>query len=430
MVNKLVYLVEAKRTPQVKAGLELKDVAAPFLGSSLLRSILDSTDIPNSEVDEVIFGNTGAPAKYANVSRVIALTAGLDQSISASTVHRNCASGMEAIGQGCLKILSGRSHIVFAGGVENMSQMPLIYSKEMTDLFIKVNKAKSLSEKIKALSQFRPPHLSPIIGIEQGLTDPICGLNMGQTAELLAREHNITREEQDIYANISHQRSYKAQEEGKFKEEIIPLLIGLKRNKLLWTDIGPRRNSSVEGLGKLRPYFEKKSGTVTVGNSCPVTDGGSLCLLASEEAVNKFNLKPMAKIVDYHFQGLGPERMGMGPLVAIDGLLKRTKLELDQIDLFEINEAFAAQILSVLKGFEDDNISRQYGLDKARGPIPRDKLNVNGGGIALGHPVGSSGSRIVVSLAHELKKRKGKYGLASLCVGGGQGGALLIENIQ
>jgi acetyl-CoA C-acetyltransferase/acetyl-CoA acyltransferase len=429
VTGNVVYLVEGKRTPQVKAGFELKDVSAPFLGSSLLRSILDSTDISNEEVDEVIFGNTGAPAKYANISRVISLIAGLSQSVSASTVHRNCASGMEALCQGHLKILSGRCHVVFAGGIENMSQMPLIYSKEMTDLFIKVNKAKSFSEKVKALSLFRPPHLSPIVAMEQGLTDPICGLNMGQTAELLAREYNISREDQDLFAHHSHQRAIQAQEEGKFEAEIIPLMTGIKRNKILWTDIGPRRNSSPESLSKLRPCFEKKSGSITVGNSCPITDGGSLWLMASEEAVKKYNLKPMARLVDYHFHGLGPERMGMGPLVAIDGLLKRTKLELDQIDLFEINEAFAAQVLCVLKGLEEKELSSQYGVDRAWGQIPLEKLNVNGGGIALGHPVGSSGSRIVVTLAHELKRRKGKFGLAAMCVGGGQGGAILIENL-
>jgi acetyl-CoA C-acetyltransferase/acetyl-CoA acyltransferase len=271
--------------------------------------------------------------------------------------------------------------------------------------------------------------LSPIVAIEQGLTDPICGLNMGQTAELLSREHNISREDQDLFAHDSHQKAIQAQEEGKFKAEIVPLMIGMKRNKILWTDIGPRRNSSPESLGKLRPCFEKQSGSITVGNSCPITDGGSLWLMASEEAVKKHDLKPMARLIDYHFQGLGPERMGMGPLVAIDGLLRRTKLELDQIDLFEINEAFAAQVLCVLKGLKEKELSRQYGVDRIWGQIPPEKLNVNGGGIALGHPVGSSGSRIVVTLAHELKRKKGKFGLAAMCVGGGQGGAILIENL-
>ena len=425
-----VFLVEGKRTPQVKSGFDLKDVSAPFLGLSLLRNLLDLNSIDDKSIDEVIIGNTGAPPQYANVARVIALMAGLDSSISAYTVNRNCASGMEAISQGFLKIKGVRSHLILAGGVENMSQMPLIYSKEMSELFIKVNKSKGLSDKIKALTQFRPPHLSPIIALEQGLTDPLCHLNMGQTAELLAREHEVSREEQDTFANRSHLLAFKASEEGIFTDEIVPLIIGQKRNKLLGVDIGPRRNSTMESLSKLKPHFEKKSGTVTVGNSCSVTDGGSLCLLASHEAVKKLKLDPMAKIVDFAFTGLSPKKMGMGPLKAIDQILNRNNLSLDDIDLFEINEAFAAQVICVLKGLEDKKIAKQYGLQKAWGKIPYEKLNVNGGGIALGHPVGSSGSRIVVTLAHELKRRKGRYGLASLCIGGGQGGALLIENLH
>ena len=247
-------------------------------------------------VDEVIIGNTGAPPQYANVARVIALMAGLDSSISAYTVHRNCASGMEALSQGFLKIKAERSHLILAGGVENMSQMPLIYSKEMSELFIRVNKSKGLSEKIKALTQFRPPHLSPVIALEQGLTDPLCHLNMGQTAELCC-EYGISREEQDDFANRSHLLAFKASENGVFGDEIVPLMVGQKRNKLLGTDIGPRRNSTLESLAKLKPHFEKKSGTVTVGNSCSVTDGGSLCLLASQAAVKKHNLKPMAGLL-------------------------------------------------------------------------------------------------------------------------------------
>ncbi|MBK22609.1 MAG: acetyl-CoA C-acyltransferase [Halobacteriovorax sp.] len=424
-----VYIVDAKRTPQAKSGTDLKDVAAPYLGSYLVRNILDNTSIPADAVDEVIFGNTGAPAKYPNVGRVIALEAGLHKHTSGYTVHRNCASGMEAVSQGFLKVAAGRGDVIFVGGIENMSQMPLIYSKEMTDLFINVMKAKKIPDKLKALSSFRPPYLSPVIAIEQGLTDPFCGLNMGLTAELLARELGITREEQDEFANRSHHLAVSATKEGKFKDEIVPIMTGAKLDKLLSTDVGPRENSTIEGLAKMRPYFEKKSGTVTVGNACPITDGGSALLLVSEDALKKYNLTPMAKIVDYHFAGLEPERMGMGPLRAIDGVFKRANLGMDDMDLVEINEAFAAQIIAVRKGFTDKNWAAKFDVDTLWGDVPDDKFNVNGGGIALGHPVGSTGSRLLVTLAHELKKRNGKYGVASLCIGGGQGGACIIENL-
>jgi len=429
MSSKTVYIVDGKRTPQAKAGLDLKDVQAPYLGSPLVKALIDNTEIPTDKIDEVIFGNTGTPAKYPNVGRVIALEAGLHKKTSGHSVHRNCASGMEAVSQAFMRIASGRDDVVIAGGVESMSQMPLIYGKEMTDLFARLMKAKTTGEKLSVMSSFRPHFLKPIIAIEQGLTDPFCGLNMGQTAELLAREFQLTREMQDQFANDSHMKATKAMKEGRFNDEIIPIAVGGGLNKLLNQDIGPRDNSTVEGLGKMKPFFDKKSGTVTIGNSCPITDGGSALLFASEEAVKKYNLKPIAKMIDFHFHGLEPERMGMGPLLAMDGVMKRTNLSIADFDLFEINEAFAAQVLSCLKGFKDKEAAMKFGLEKAWGEIPLDKLNVNGGAIALGHPVGSTGSRLVVTLMHELKRRKGKYGIASLCIGGGQGGAVVIENL-
>jgi acetyl-CoA C-acetyltransferase/acetyl-CoA acyltransferase len=429
MAMKDVYIIDGKRTPQAKAGLDLKDVQAPFLGAYLVKHLIDNTEIPTDAVDEVIFGNTGTPAKYPNVGRVIALEAGLHKKTSGYSVHRNCASGMEAVSQAFLKIASGRSDVIVAGGVESMSQMPLIYGKDMTELFAKLMKAKTMGDKLSALSSFRPNYLTPIIAIEQGLTDPFCGLNMGQTAELLARELKITREEQDQYANESHHKAIKAIKEGKFKEEILPIAIGGSLNKLLLDDVGPRDNSTIEGLAKMKPYFDKKSGTVTVGNSCPITDGGSALLFASEEAVKKYNLKPIAKMTDYHFHGLEPERMGMGPLLAMDGAMRRTNMKLSDFDLFEINEAFAAQILAVSKAFKDPAVAARFDIDKAWGDLDFSKLNVNGGAIALGHPVGSTGSRLVVTLMHELKRRKAKFGIASLCIGGGQGGAVIIENL-
>ena len=425
-----VYLVDAKRTPQARAGLDLMDVAVPQLGIGIVRNMLDRANTPNDVVDEVIFGNTGAPAKYTNIGRIVALESGLHKKTSAYTVHRNCASGMEAISQGFLKIASGYANYIVAGGIESMSQMPLIYSKEMTKLFADVMRAKTLSKKFKAISTFRPPYLSPIVAIEQGLTDPFCGLNMGQTAEVLARDFDISRQQQDEYALESHRKALQAQSENKFNDEIVSLLIGKKLDKIFENDSGPRPDCSMEKLAKLRPYFERKSGTVTVGNACPITDGGSAVLLASEDVVKKYGLEPMAKIISCGFAGLEPERMGMGPLVAINKVLQQTNMNLDQFDLVEINEAFAAQVIAVRKALKDQKAAARFGVESALGEIPDEKLNVNGGAIALGHPVGSSGCRIVVTLAHELAKRNGKYGLASLCIGGGQGGACIIENLQ
>jgi acetyl-CoA C-acetyltransferase len=426
---KAVYLVEGKRTPQAKSGADLQEVAAPYLGHYLVRHLADKHGIPADAVDEVIFGNTGNPAKYPNVGRVIALEAGLDKKTSGYSVHRNCASGMEALSQGFDKISSGRSHVIFAGGVENMSQIPLLYNKQMTAFFVDLMKAKSPMQKLAILAKFRPEFLKPIIAIEQGLTDPFCGLNMGNTAEKLARELGISRLEQDEFANRSHQRAVAAQKEGRFQEEILPITTGKKLDHVLAEDVGPRANSTVEGLGKMKPYFEKGTGTVTVGNACPITDGGSVWLMCSEEAVKKHNLNPMARMVDYHFHGLEPERMGLGPVLATAGVLKRAGMTLAQMDLVELNEAFAAQVIACQRVMKDQTLAAKWGID-ALGEIPADRLNVNGGAIALGHPVGSTGSRLVVTLAHELRRRKLKYGLATLCIGGGQGGATLIENLH
>ena len=426
---KAVYLVDGKRTPQVKSGADLKEIAAPYLGHYLIRHLLDQHQIPNDEVDEVIAGNTGTPAKYPNVGRVIALEAGLHKKTSGYSVHRNCASGMEALSQAYDKISSGRNHVIFAGGVESMTQMPLMFNKQMTNFFMNLMKAKTPVQKLMILSQFRPEFMKPVIAIEQGLTDPFCGKNMGQTAETLARELGISRLEQDEFANRSHQLATASIKSGRFKDEILPIMAGDKLDKLVSDDIGPRGNSTVEGLGKMKPYFEKDTGTVTVGNACPITDGGSMWLLVSEEALKKYNLTPMARLVDYHFHGLEPERMGLGPVMATSGVLKRAKMSLNQMDLVELNEAFAAQVIGCLKVMKDSKLSSKWGINETIGEIPMEKLNVNGGAIALGHPVGSTGSRLVLTLAHELKKRKQKYGLATLCIGGGQGGAVIIENL-
>jgi len=430
MALREVYIVDGLRSPQAKAGLDLKDVEAPYLGAYLIKKLIDNTEIPNDQVDEVIFGNTGTPAKYPNIGRVMALEAGLNKKTSGHSVHRNCASGMQAVSEAFLKVAAGRAEVIVAGGVESMSQMPLIYGKEMTQLFASLMKAKSVGEKLAAISSFRPHFLSPIIAIEQGLTDPFCGLNMGQTAEILAREFKISRTEQDEFANNSHQKAVKAMKEGKFKDEIAPIAIGGSLNKLLMEDVGPRAQSTVEGLGKMKPFFDKKSGTVTVGNACPITDGGSALLFASYDAVKKYNLKPIAKMIDYHFHGLEPERMGMGPLLSMAHLMDRTKTTLKDFDLIEINEAFAAQVIAVTRGFSDPAQASRFGIEAKYGEVDFQKLNVNGGGIALGHPVGSTGSRLIVTLMHELKRRKGNLGIASLCIGGGQGGAVIIENLM
>ncbi len=427
---KAVYIVKGLRTPCVKAGTQFKDIPAPFLATNLVRNLLDRAGIKNDEVDEVIFGNTGTPAKYPNIARVIALEAGLDLKTDSYSVHRNCASGLEALSQAYLKIASGRSQIVVAGGTENMSQMPLMFGEKLKEIFLGLAFSKTLGQRIQHILKLRLQHLKPVIALEQGLTDPFCNINMGMTAELLARRFGITRTEQDTVALTSHQRAVAATKAGFFKDEILPMPMGKKLEKLCAEDIGPRDNSSLEKLGKMKPYFDRKTGTVTVANACPITDGAAACLLVSEDVVEKYGLKPMAKIIDYHFHGNSPEQMGIAPLFAMEGVLARAGMKLSDMDLIELNEAFAAQVLACQKIAKNETLAKEIGLKGALGEIRDDILNVNGSGIALGHPVGATGTRIVVSLMHELKRRGKKYGMATLCIGGGQGGAMIIENLS
>ncbi|OFZ26915.1 MAG: acetyl-CoA acyltransferase [Bdellovibrionales bacterium RIFOXYB1_FULL_37_110] len=425
-----VFIVEAKRTPQAKAGMELKDVQAPYLGHYLIRHIMDKLGLPNDVIDEVIFGCVGNPVDYPNIARVIGLEAGLHKKVPGCSVHRNCAAGMEALAQASIRIAAQRDHLIFAGGVESMSNIPLLFNKKMTKLFTDLFKAKTPAQKLSAMLTFRPSFLVPIVAIQKALTDPFANVNMGMTAEILARDFGITRMEQDEFANRSHHRAAQATQNGRFKDEIVPLIYGKKLDHILYEDKGFRADSTVEGLGKMKPFFDKKAGTVTVGNACPITDGGSCLLLASEEALKKYNLEPLAKIINWHFHGLEPERMGAGPILAMDGAFKRSGLKLSDMDLFEINEAFSAQVITVLRGMKEKKVADFFGIDTVWGEINEEILNPNGGGIALGHPVGSTGSRIIVTLLHELMKRKGRYGMASLCIGGGQGGAMIIENLK
>jgi acetyl-CoA acyltransferase len=272
--------------------------------------------------------------------------------------------------------------------------------------------------------------LSPRIAIVEGLTDPFCSLNMGQTAEVLAKEFKISREEQDAFALASHQKTIAAQKAGKFADEIAPLPVPPKFEKTLSLDSGPRDGQSMEALAKLKPYFDRKYGSVTVGNACPITDGAAMALIASDEGLKKLGgVKPIAKIRAYAFAGLDPERMGLGPVYASFKALKKAGLELKDMGVVEINEAFAAQVIACLKAFDSETFCQEKLGRSKMGAIDPSKLNPNGGAIALGHPVGATGARIALTAALEMKRRGERFALASLCIGGGQGGAIVLEAV-
>ena len=423
-----IAVIAGFRSPMTKAGGALKNLTAHDLGARILKEVLLRSKVNPVQIDEVIIGNVAQPAEAANIARVIALKAGVPENVPAFTVHRNCASGMEAMTSACSKILNDDAEIILAGGVESMSNIPLFFGKKMTALFSNLMKAKTLGQKISAISSFRPNFLQPVIGLVQGLTDPISGLIMGCTAENVARDFKITRRSQDEFALRSHQRAEAAIAKGIFKEEIIPVFNNDEKNSLMIEeDEGVRKGQRIEDLAKLKPYFEKGTGTVTVGNSSQITDGAAFAVLMRESKARELRLQPLGYIREFAYAGLDPSRMGFGPVFAAAKVFEKSGLDLRDMELIEINEAFAAQVIGCVRAFADEEFCQKNFGRNAFGKIDENILNVNGGGVALGHPVGMSGARIIIHLLRELSRRKKNRGLASLCIGGGQGGAVILE---
>jgi acetyl-CoA C-acetyltransferase/acetyl-CoA acyltransferase len=356
---------------------------------------------------------------------VIALEAGIPIDRIAHTVHRNCASGMEAITTAAQLVLLDQAERVVAGGVESMSRIPLLYNEQATALYMRLAKARGWWARLSTLLSFRPRHFEPVPAVKLGLTDPVSGLIMGETAEVLADDFQITRQEQDEYALESHRRAVDAQKRHIFDPEIVP--VKLKDGKEVREDVGPRADQSLAALAKLKPYF-RKDGTVTVGNSCSITDGAAAVIVMSGEKARAEGRKPLGYLRAYNYAGCDPRRMGLGPIFATTKLLERTGLTLGDIDLIEMNEAFAAQVIANERAFASKEFAHlQLDREEAWGVLDRTRLNVNGGAIALGHPVGATGTRLVITLLHELRRRGLRRGLATLCVGGGQGASLLLE---
>jgi acetyl-CoA acyltransferase len=440
-----VVIVEGLRTPFAKAGTKFKSVHPAELGRAALKELLATTNLDVNVVDEVIIGNTGNPPDAVNISRVVALNAGIPQKTSAYTVHRNCASALESITSGYEKIRSGTMDVIVAGGTENMSQMPLLMTPAFLKIFEKLSTAKTLGGRLGALANLARADLKqlvelvttsplqetahkPQIAVMLGLTDPFVGINMGQTAEILAKEFHLSREDQDAFALRSHRLAVAATKEGRMKEEITPVFLPPEYKEVVSQDIGPRDGQTMEALAKLKPFFDKRTGTITAGNSCPITDGAAMMLLMSREKAEALGYRPLARIRGYGFAGLEPERMGLGPVYSTPLALKRAGLTMKDMGLIELNEAFAAQALACLKAFDSDEFAKtKLGLSQKIGAVDLDIVNVNGGAIALGHPVGVTGTRIVLTLVKEMRRRSVQFGLATLCIGGGQGGSIIVE---
>lgn len=391
-----VVIVGGVRTPQGNLGGALKDFTNQKLGEIVVRALLERTKVDPTSVDEVIFGCVGQQSDAANVARVIALQAGLKKEIPAYTVARNCASGLQSIVNAAQMILTGEAEIVLAGGTECMSASPY------------------LSRDTRFGKRLR--HAVLVDTIWEGLTDPVSGQIMGRTAENLVEEFKISRKDQDEFAVLSHQRAFRATREGKFRDETVKITIPKSfygkelPPETFIQDEAPNPAINAQLLSQYPALF-KENGSVTAGNSCPISDGASAVFVMKTSRAKALGLEPLGKIKGYAFAGVEPERMGMGPTCAVPIALKRAGVNFKDIQLIELNEAFAAQLIAVERSLK----------------LNREITNVNGGAIALGHPVGTSGNRIVVTLLYEMKRRNLNLGLATLCVGGGQGGAIILE---
>ena len=421
-----VYIVDGSRTPQLKSRGKVGPFSAGDLAVAAAKPLLLRNNFPLDALDEVILGCMMPGEREANVGRVAALRLGIPQSVPAWTVQRNCASGMQSVDSAYKNISNGDADLILAGGVEAMSRAPVLFNHTMVNWLGDFMRSRSIGQKLKTISQLRGKHFTPVIALLHGLTDDTVGLNMGETAEIIADKFNITRQQMDEYAKTSHHRLAKAHAAGYMDE--IEVLYDDKGN-FYDHDDGVRADSSVENLAKLRPAFDKKYGKVTAGNSAQITDGASWLLLASEDAVKKYKLPVLASIADTQWAGLDPAVMGMGPVHAMTPIMQRNQLSIDDIDYWEINEAFATQVLACVQAWQQDDYCKQnLNLEKAMGAIPHEKLNIDGGGVSLGHPVGASGARIILHLCKTLQRTQTKQGMASLCIGGGQGGAMLIQN--
>ncbi len=420
-----VFLVDGARTPFLKARGRPGPFSAADLAVQAGRPLLLRQPFEPDALDQVILGCVMPGPDEANIARVAALRLGCGERLPAWTVQRNCGSGMQALDCAFHEIADGRADLVLAGGTEAMSRAPLMLDLAFVAWLADWQRARRLPERLRALGRLRPRLLRPVVALLRGLTDPVVGLSMGQTAENLAWRFRIAREAMDAFALESHRRLAAAQDEGRLPE-LVPAFDA--EGRVHADDDGLRRDTSLERLAALPPVFDKPFGQVTAGNSAQVTDGAAWVLLASEAAVEAHGLAPLARVVDTEWAALDPAHMGLGPVHAMAPLLARHRLRADDVDFWEINEAFAAQVLACLAAWTDASYCREaLGLRRPLGPIPHERLNVDGGAISLGHPVGASGARIVLHLAHVLAREGARRGVASLCIGGGQGGAVLLE---
>ena len=426
MSDAKVYVIDGLRTPFLKTRGQPNEFSAADLAVAAARPVLARAPFAPEQVDEIIVGCVIPAPDEANVARIIGLRLGCGKAVPAFTVQRNCASGLQALACARERIAQGRAHLILAGGTEAMSRAPIQWNTAMAGWLAGVLRARNPVARVRAMAGFRLSHLAPVYTLLLGLTDPLVKLNMGQTAEIVAHRFGITRTEQDAYALGSHQRLAAAYGAGQMHDEIVPLFDS--RGRVYEEDNGLRKDTDMDKLAKLRPVFDRKYGSVTSGNSSQVTDGAAMLMLASEAAVQRYGLTVLGELLGEEWAGVDPSQMGLGPVHAVARLLARFALSMDDIRKMELNEAFAAQVLACQAAWASPEYAHdELGLDAPIGPVDPARLNTEGGAVAIGHPVGASGARIVLHLLRSLRRHGGGLGIATLCIGGGQGGAMLVR---
>ena len=426
MSERRALLIDGSRTPFLKATNQPGPFSAADLALLAARPVLARMPFAPSELDEVIVGCVIPAPDEANIARIIALRLGCGKQVPAYTVQRNCGSGLQAIASACERIALGRADLILAGGTEAMSHAPIQWNAAMVGWLASLMRSRSPLGRLKAVADLRPAYLKPVFTLLLGLTDPLVQLSMGQTAEVLAQRFGISREEQDAYALLSHKRLAAAFDSGSMKPEVEAIYN--TQGKSYAEDTGLRRDAEMKKLAQLRPAFDGKYGSVTAGNSSQVTDGAAMVVVASEEAVRRYQLEPMAELLGHEWAGVDPSQMGLGPVHATARLLKRFDISTDKLAQMELNEAFAVQVLACQAAWESPDYARnELGMDKPLGRMDPERLNPEGGAIACGHPIGCSGARLALHLAQSLRRKGGGLGVATLCIGGGQGGAMLVR---
>jgi acetyl-CoA acyltransferase len=425
-VGRRVAVVEGCRTPFAKAGTVLRDLSQSQLGTIAVRELVSRADLDPAEVDELIYGTVVPSIQAPNVAREVGLGAGLPPSVPAFTVGRACASSSQAIASGADSIARGYADVIVAGGVEVLSDVPMLLSRRLRDALVAASKAKGLAARAAALASIRPRDLSPIA---PAIEEPSTGETMGQSAERMAKENAISREAQDRWALRSHRLAAQGTADGRLPEEIVPTYVPPRFDQVVTDDNGIRSDTSLEKLGKLSPVFDRKYGTVTAGNSSPLTDGASAVLLMAEDKAKALGYEPLGYIRSWAFTALAPSaQLLQGPAYAAPIALDRAGVEMKDIELWELHEAFAAQVLSNFQALDSDDFARaELGRSRKVGLPDEDRINVMGGSIAIGHPFGATGARLTTTLLREMRRRGLGLGLITVCAAGAMGFAMVLE---